>query len=995
MSDSTNGSDASRPEVPADGDAAGRSVLEHLQGRLGEAPRIALRDEDTAGASAPLIDPRSDERRALPRGRGTYQLMGEIARGGMGVVIKGHDTDLGRDVAMKVLDKRLAQRPEVVQRFVEEAQIGGQLQHPGIVPVYELGLMADERPYFTMKLVKGRTLANLLVERASPDADRCRLVDVFESVCQTMAYAHSRGVIHRDLKPANIMVGAFGEVQVVDWGLAKVMARGGKADEKRAREAQSHLTVLETVRSEGTGSGSDSMVGSVMGTPAYMPPEQASGLVDRLDERSDVFSLGAILCEILTGKPPYVGDRGEVIAQAAQAEYDEALARLDACGADEELVKLVQQCLKAAPAARPANAGVVAERVHAWVVGAEARAHAARVSAAEARVRADEERKARRLTLALGASVVVMLLLGGGGWVWVREERADRDRATAARLQEATERARELTAEVDQVLSEASRLEGQERWGDAIVSAERARGLAEGGDAGPELVARVDAVLADLRRGEERARALAERARDTERLRAELLELRVPDWDDEGVPRPYPELDASQAYARTFESHGLVLDDGDPMAVADELTARGLGSELALVLDHWADLRRRAQHDRGAQRLLELAHRIDPDPLRADLREAVVDGRLDVLQWIVESGFDDQPALTIGLLGSALVQLGDRATALRVLRVGTQRHPQDFSLQYELGRLLTPDEGDPGFDKREEMREGVECYRAALALRPDSLLARYYLARLYFKLDEFERALAHYRIGRERRPEDPAFAFHLGASWRHQGDLDRATEHYALALELAGGGSASSWVVPWSNHGLGQVLVQRGDLEGALEHFRIAVGHDPVDAVLQNALVRTLLDTGRLEEAEQAILEAERLIPESANLRNNLAWTLANAPGSSSQDLVRAVAYAERAVELAPNDANCWNTLGYARLRAGDLERAVEALERAMTLAGGGHVFDWLFMAVALHRLGNERDAHVWYGRAVHWMELNDSLEVGEAEELARFRAEADAYLAD
>ena len=137
---------------------------------------------------------------------------------------KGRDTDLGRDLAIKVLLDSHKDKPEVIQRFVEEAQIGGQLQHPGIAPVYELGQFADQRPFFSMKLVKGDTLSKLLSNRDDPAADRSKLIGIFEQVCQTMAYAHSRGVIHRDLKPANIMVGAFGEVQVMDWGLAKVLS---------------------------------------------------------------------------------------------------------------------------------------------------------------------------------------------------------------------------------------------------------------------------------------------------------------------------------------------------------------------------------------------------------------------------------------------------------------------------------------------------------------------------------------------------------------------------------------------------------------------------------------------------------------------------------------------------------------------------------------------------------------------------------------------------
>src|SRR5213079_1144661 len=145
-----------------------------------------------------------------------------------------HDPELGRDLALKLMLGECAGRPEAVQRFREEAQVGGQLQHPGVVPVYELGRADDGRPYFTMKLVKGVTLARLLKERASPARDRPRFLKIFEQVCQAVAYAHAKGVIHRDLKPANVMVGAFGEVQVMDWGLAKVLPPAGAGDESTA-----------------------------------------------------------------------------------------------------------------------------------------------------------------------------------------------------------------------------------------------------------------------------------------------------------------------------------------------------------------------------------------------------------------------------------------------------------------------------------------------------------------------------------------------------------------------------------------------------------------------------------------------------------------------------------------------------------------------------------------------------------------------------------------
>src|SRR5262249_58088912 len=168
-----------------------------------------------------------------------------------------------------------ADRPEVVGRFLEEAQVGAQLQHPGVVPVYDIGRFGD-RPFFTMKLVKGHSLSQLLGQREQPTEDRPRLLGVALQVAQAMAYAHAKGVIHRDLKPANVMVGAFGEVQVMDWGLAKVLQAGGIADEERAsRQHQDEGTQIRTARSGTPGSrGTDTEAGSLLGTPAYMPPEQ-------------------------------------------------------------------------------------------------------------------------------------------------------------------------------------------------------------------------------------------------------------------------------------------------------------------------------------------------------------------------------------------------------------------------------------------------------------------------------------------------------------------------------------------------------------------------------------------------------------------------------------------------------------------------------------------------------------------------------------------------
>jgi eukaryotic-like serine/threonine-protein kinase len=231
---------------------------------------------------------------------GRYSLRGEVGRGGMGVVLAAHDPALNRDLALKVLRGEHAGQPEVEQRFREEAQIGGQLQHPGVVPVYELGSFDDGRAYFTMKLVKGATLAHLLRQRPDPSQDRPRFLKIFEQVCQAVAYAHSKRVIHRDLKPANVMVGAFGEVQVMEWGLVKVLANedGLPPEDATPPGGTDPLTANAT------------QSGTVVGPPGYMAPEQARGETGRLDERCDVFGLGALLCEILSAEPPLRGGAG-------------------------------------------------------------------------------------------------------------------------------------------------------------------------------------------------------------------------------------------------------------------------------------------------------------------------------------------------------------------------------------------------------------------------------------------------------------------------------------------------------------------------------------------------------------------------------------------------------------------------------------------------------------------------------------------------------------
>jgi eukaryotic-like serine/threonine-protein kinase len=276
-----------------------------------------------------------------------YRVTGEIARGGMGLILRARDGKLPRHVAIKLLATPVDD-VEHVACFRREAEILGHLQHPGIIPVHDVGTLPDGRPYLVMPLIEGNTLAERLTNRFAGEREVATFLQVFLHVCQTLAYVHSQGFVHRDLKPANVMVGKFGEVLVMDWGLARPIAN--LADDDTICDCDS-VTSTDAPREDW-----------IAGTWGYMSPEQAQGA--SCDPRSDVFGLGAILCEILTDAPPYVGsDRKSISRLATDGNQDETRQRLATCGADPRIVEIALSCLSPDPTERPENAGDLSERV--------------------------------------------------------------------------------------------------------------------------------------------------------------------------------------------------------------------------------------------------------------------------------------------------------------------------------------------------------------------------------------------------------------------------------------------------------------------------------------------------------------------------------------------------------------------------------------------------------------------------------------------------------
>lgn len=268
-----------------------------------------------------------------------YEPVKELGRGGMGVVLCVRDADLRREVAMKVLrpdrsDSRSDQGKRDLRRFIEEAQITGQLEHPGIVPVHEMGCDAQGRVFFTMKMVRGDPLSEVLRRLRLGEADAIeawpldRMLGVFLKICEALDFAHAHNVVHRDLKPANVMIGSFGEVLVMDWGLARVTGSdaGGEAGAKQGVSISTDST--ERRAAAQSPSAEFTLDGTVVGTPAYMAPEQARGELSKIDARTDVFALGAILYEMLCLRAPYEGaDATQLIESAAQGSIKAPLLR--------------------------------------------------------------------------------------------------------------------------------------------------------------------------------------------------------------------------------------------------------------------------------------------------------------------------------------------------------------------------------------------------------------------------------------------------------------------------------------------------------------------------------------------------------------------------------------------------------------------------------------------------------------------------------------------
>jgi tetratricopeptide (TPR) repeat protein/tRNA A-37 threonylcarbamoyl transferase component Bud32 len=888
--------------------------------------------------------PRGDAPRvaAPPAATGRYELLDEIAQGGMGIVYRATDAALGREVAVKVLKERFAPDSAAARRFVDEARITGQLQHPGIPPLHDVGTGPDGRPFLAMKLIKGRTLDQLLRERSDPAHDRGRFVAVFEQVCQAVAFAHSHMVIHRDLKPPNVMVGSFGEVQVMDWGLAKVLTARPRA------VTESEETIGTEIRSLRERDGSETQAGSVLGTLAFMPPEQAVGAIDQVDQQSDVFGLGAILAVILTGSPPFVGDTAESTrVLAARGKVADCFGRLDGCGAEPGLVALCKRCLAPERADRPRDAGEVARAVAGLRADAGERARQAELNRVRAEAEAREQRKRRRVQAALGVALLVAGALVGFGLWWEERWTSNLERERTA----ARDAAREQLAIA---LDRAAAAFQADHLADADAALERAVELLETADA-PDLRNRYHDLRADrtlvgeLDRVWARANAIVDPGGDD----------RVPNTTRRAGGLRFDEDAARTGYPAALAARGLTVGSADLAEPAAQITRSAVRNRVIAALDDWLPVA--ATKDRPW--LCDLLARVDPDPARNEIRRAHAEP--DRLRTLFTS---PPPEAALRLAARAAVSAGvPDAPALTVLRAAAARHPDDFRTLYAAGvRAL-----------RDDPTEAVGYFRAATGLSPDNLAAvhgigyalhlsgkpqaaaPYFLRAIeldpgygsaYLNLADaiklnadpapavayFEReigrnahpAMAHFGLGMVLRDHDPKAA---AAAFRKSLALD---DTFAMAHNY-----------------LGYVLWTRAELDERIRCYRRAIELDPTFAFSHYNLANSLRAKGDGAGAVTEYREALKHFPEHTFSHLELGRTL-----WALNDRQGAATHLRRVIELNPTFADAHRALGQVLLEADDVAGAVDNYRRCVQRFPAWYVgYDGLVLA--LGRTGAHAEA--------------------------------------
>ncbi|MFN0021724.1 MAG: protein kinase domain-containing protein [Pirellulaceae bacterium] len=777
-----------------------------------------------------------------------YRMDAVLGQGGMGVVYKAWHLRLNRPVALKMLLSGPYARPQELERFLREAEAVAALNHPNIVQIHDSGEV-EGRPYFTMELVEGGSLARKL---SGTPLSASEAASLMVEVAAAVEAAHRSGIIHRDLKPANILLTADGALKVSDFGLA------------RQQDSGSGIT----------------LTGVPLGTPSYMAPEQARGEKDAVSPATDIYSLGAILYECLTGRPPFKAETMAATLQQVLADEPVSPARLNP-RVPRDLETICLKCLNKEPHKRYASSQTLADDLGRFQLGEPIKARP--VGLVERAVCWVRRRPALAGALASGVLLAAALI---ATVVWWNGQRAALAATSVA------------YAEAD--LSESKRLRDKGDFTASSAVLQRANDRL-GGIVPPELHDRLAAAFANL-----------ELVSRLDAIRMGRSVLRGKDY----------EIDTAQAdrdYEEVFRSAGLGTDQEEVKIVAARVGDSPARKELVAALDDWAacthDKRRRAW-------LLRVVQLADPDSWRDLVRdpdpEAWAD-RTRLTELTRTAPVEKESVQLLDALGRRLLNAGGEMEAVAYLRRVQQAHPGDFYANNMLGNALVD---------VDQFGDAVGYFRAALALRPGSTVARGNLGYALLLLQQWDEARV---VNEELIRIDPANGWahvSLGEVLRRQGHTDLAIEHLQRALPLVEPSSRPHRVLAFA-------LQERKRWGEAIHHFRQAAALSPDKAWHQYDLGMALNSPGHQDEAIEYLRKTLALDPRYPAARVNLARILFNRGGAEE-----AIAELRQAIEIDSTDTPARAELRKALAHLGRWQE-VQAAWRKDLDAGPPKHDDW------------------------------------------------------
>ena len=797
-----------------------------------------------------------------------YEVVEVLGRGGVGVVYLARHLRLNRPVALKMLLTGPFAHPVERERFLREAEAVAALSHPNIVPVYDSGEY-DGRPFFTMELMEGGTLSRKLNGTPLPARDAAALVAALAGAVQA---AHAAGIVHRDLKPSNVLLTADGTPKVADFGLAR-RVDGGPG-----------LT----------------RTGAAVGTPSYMAPEQARGDAKAVGPAADVYALGAVLYECLTGRPPFRAESALETLQQVLAQEPVPPSRLNA-RVPRDLETICLKCLEKGPAKRYASAESLADDLRRFERGEPIVARPP--GTAERAARWVRRRPALAGALAAGVLLASALLVTV---VWWHGQRAALEAAAVA------------YAEAD--LSESERLRNRREFQAAAAVLQRARDRL-GEYVPPKLRDRLQAAFDNL----ELVKRLDAIRLNRAAVGMEAMNRAVPAriYDDFREAGRANRAKADREYEEEFRAAGLATVGEDPEDAAARVRASLVGPALVAALDDWAfctaDPGRRAW-------LADVARKADPHPWRDRVRDPGAWADPVRLNELAASAPGGQESVQL------LVNLGERLQAeetpwvtLEFLRKVQQVHPTDFYANFLLGNILF---------STADFRAAADYFRAAVVLRPDAAIAWYDLGAALIETGRLDEAAAALEQCLRLDPTAGWAHAQLGVVRLKQGKMDAAIDHlrqarrlcrprvwilghlaYALqtqklsaeAIDCAREGLTAEPDNAWAHLNLGRALYAAGQVAESIEPFRAAVARTPDWVDARKELGTALLDLGRPEEAVEHLRAAVAKAPADQPAQNKLRDTLLRM-GRPEE----ARAAWEKALEAGPADHDAW--FGYAEL---------------------------------------------------------------------------------